>query len=68
MVKFLRNLHESLRKETGSGLMFKVFYMMYSIEWNRMELIPDVELAFAYFHNTFQDVCNRPPPLKKNQT
>jgi hypothetical protein len=36
-----------------------------SIEWNRMELIPDVERTFSYFHNTFQDVCNRHAPFKK---
>ena len=35
------------------------------MEWNRMELIPDVELAFSYFHNAFQDVCNRHAPFKK---
>ena len=34
-----------------------------SIEWNRMELISDVELAFSYFHIAFQFVCNRLAPL-----
>jgi hypothetical protein len=63
MAKFLRNLHVSLRKETGSSLTFKVFHMMY-IALNGMELIPYVELAFSYFHNTFQDVCNRPLKIK----
>lgn len=40
-------------------------YDLFHFNWNRIELIPDVETAWSFFSDSFQNIVNKHAPIRK---